>query len=80
MYNDHVTDVAAWQEALADVAERTRCVVSAPAAQEPKGSLEDVEKLVRRHDIEIDALVEAVAELMEFTRFVPGAVYAPGLD
>lgn len=49
MGNESVTDVAAWQEALRNEAERTRGVVSAPAARGPKCPLEDVEKFVSEH-------------------------------
>jgi hypothetical protein len=64
MDNDLVTDAARVSRALSEGSTSGECAGDRAAAKRPKGRLEDVEKIVRQHDREIDALVEAVCELM----------------
>lgn len=64
MYNDSDTPANPRPEGREDVAGRRRSVVDALAAKRPEGRLEDVEKLVRIHDREIEQLVDAVCEIM----------------
>jgi hypothetical protein len=44
--------------------QRQQCELEAATRQAAKPALEDVEKIVRRHDREIDDLVETVCEIM----------------
>jgi hypothetical protein len=63
MHNSWITDSGACQIQSQSVTERQRREANAPQAQRPEGRLEDVEKLVRLHQMDIVELVEWVGTL-----------------
>jgi hypothetical protein len=64
MYNELVTPATSCETSSKGVSERTRGVAGAGAELRPKSRLEDVEKIVSRHDIEIEDLVDSICEIM----------------
>lgn len=80
MCNDRVTELTLPLVWRVGELQRQQCMLGGAQRQAAEPALEDVEKLVRRHDIEIDALVDAVCELMEFLQNNGVVRYTPTLD